>query len=279
MRYFFFLLFSLVSALPIKADIVNIPQQDLKNIKYLFEDLIDHHDYAYTIFGSKPMSLADFCLEVPRDLPFHKRIESKFFMIKRGAILKSWYKFRDEFNFKSFIFLDNENDWINCLVLILINKKNMLRALQEHLAIFKEELGEDFIPELFLEKLEKREISFAKSINKSQKLMGIMLGYGVRNATLFQKRFDLMKAIWKREKDNLPEDEILTKKLADVEAQCGDFSELEEDAIIPPLYFLADLSHPETIELKKQYDQNRQKIEEMKKNPDFMDQVLQQLLD
>ncbi len=274
-----FLLFSLCSTLLIKADIVAIPHQDLKKIKFLFEYLIDHHDYAYTIFGSKPMSLADFCLEAPRDLSFYKWIGSRILMLKRRAVLKAWYKYRDEFDFKDFIFLDEENDWINCLALILINKNNMLRTLQEHSSIFKEELGKDFTPESFLEKLEKREVSIAKSINKSQKLMGIMLGYGVRNATLFQQRFDIMKAMWKIEKDHLPEDEILTKKLATVEEQCGDFSELDVDPILPPLYFLADVSHVETITLKERYEADRRKIEADMKQPNFMDKVLKRLID
>lgn len=262
-----------------RGNINNVPHRDLNNIKYLFENLIDDHDYSYTIFGSKPMSLADFCLEVPKDRPFYSWIKSQVFLFKRKASLRAWYKYRNEFDLKDFIFLDEENDWIkDCLVLFLINKKNMLRILDDHKSIFREELGQSFSPESFLEKLEKKEISVAKAINKSQKLMGIMLGYGIRNASLFQERFDIMKAIWKREKDGLPEDKALTQKLAEFETQCGDFSELEEDAIIHPLYFLADVSHPETIALKHQYEQERQKIIELKKKPNFMNLVLERLV-
>ena len=154
----------------------------------------------------------------------------------------------------------------------------MLRVLHEHESIFKEELGQSFTPESFSARLEKREVSLAKAINGSQKLMGIMLGYGVKNATLFQERYDLMKAIWKREKENLPEDEALTKKLAEVQTQCGDFSELDADAIIHPLYFLADVSHPETIALQQKYEQERQQIIELRKKRNFKDLVLQRLV-
>lgn len=278
MRYLF-LLFSVCLALSIRADITHIPRHDLKNIKYLFKDLIDEHGYAYTIFGSKPMSLADFCLESPTNLPFYRKLRSKFLMFKRKSSLNSWYKYRGEFDLKDFIFLDEEKEWIDCLVLVLINKKNMLRVLREHSSIFKEELGEKFTPESFLEKLEKREVSIATAINDSQQLMGIMLGYGVRNATLFQDRCVFKKAKSQREKNSLPEDETITKHLADIEAQCGDFSEFEADAIIPPLYFLADVSHPETIRLKKTYEDDRQKIETLMKKPNFMDKVLQRLVE
>lgn len=261
-----------------KADIHNIPQRELKNIKYLFENLIDNHDYSYTIFGSKPMSLADFCLEVPLDRPLNRWIRAQFFLFKRKTSLKTWYKYKQEFDFKDFIFLDEENDLISCLVLILINKKNMLRVLHEHASIFQEELGDSFTPESFLEKLAKRETSFAQATHHSDKLLGIMLGYGVRNATLFQERYDLMKAISKRKKENLLEEEQLVQKLEIIESQVGCFNELDIEAVVHPLYFLADNSHPETIALRQQYEEERPRLIELRKKNNFMDFVLQRLV-
>ncbi|NGX61771.1 MAG: hypothetical protein K940chlam9_01260 [Chlamydiae bacterium] len=260
-----------------KADIRNVPRHDLENIERLFEDLIDNHDYSYAIFGSKPMSLADFNLKVPENLSLYRRLRSKFFLVKRRARLKSWYKHRREFNFEDFIFLDEESDWLDCLVLILINKKNMLQVLRDNEAIFKEEIGESFTPESFLERLEKREISFAKATGKNQRLIGIMLGYGERNATIFQKRFDLMKVVARRKKENLPEDETMKKELDAIESRIACFSEPEADATIHPLYFLADVSHPETVALKRKYEQEREQIIELRKKGNFMDLVLQRL--
>ncbi len=264
--------------LSVKADIKNIPSHDLKKIKYFFKSLVDEHDFSYAIFGSKPMSLADFSLEIPSNLPFDRRIRSKFLMFKRKASLNAWYKYRDEFDFNNFIFLDEEKDLIDCLVLILINKKNMLRLLHEHESIFKEELGDSFIPESFLAMLEKREISLAKATHNSDKLLGIMLGYGVRNATIFQERQNLIKAIAKRKRENHLQEDGLSQKLQALEAQVGCFSELDANALIHPLYFLADLSHQETISLQKGYEQERQQIIELRKKADFMDVVFKRLL-
>ncbi len=277
MRYILALL-SLCLTLSVKADIGNIPRQDLKKVKYLFESLVDDHDFSYTMFGSKPMSLADFYFEIPPGLTPYRWARSQFFIFKRKASLSAWYKHRDEFDIKDFIFLDEEEDLISCLVLVIINKKNMLRTLHEHETIFRRELGDSFTPESFLEKLEKREVSLAKATHKNQKLLGIMLGYGVRNASFFQERFDLQEAVEKRKKENLPEDDILTQKLNAIESQVGCFSELEAEAIIPPLYFLADVSHPETIALKLQYEKERQEIIELKEKRSFMDLVLKRLV-
>lgn len=274
-----FLLLCLCLSLAIKANVQNIPPQDIKKISYFFDDLIKRHDFAYAIFGSKPMSWADYGLKVPDGLPIHRRLRSWYRLMKRKAGLKAWYKYRSEFDLKDFIFLDEEKDFLKCLVLVLINQKNMLQLLHNHEAIFKEELGESFIPEVFVERLKKKEISLAEATKKNQKLLGILLGYGVRNASLFQERFDLMKAVAKRKKENLPQDDELTAKLKALEARAGDFSELEEDALLPPLYFLVDVSHLETIELKKQYEQDRQKIEKMMQQPNFLNKVIQRLVE
>ena len=47
----------------------------------------------------------------------------------------------------------------------------MLSLLHSHEKIFKQELGETFNPELFLKKIEKKEISLAKAINHNHGLL------------------------------------------------------------------------------------------------------------
>lgn len=272
------ILFILLFSVSLTADIHNVPKREIDDIKYLFEDLAISHDFAYTLFGSKPMSLADYDLKAPSIFPIHKWIRSRYLFVKAKAGLRSWYKHRKEFDLKEFIFLDEETDLFECLVLVLINKKNMLHVLYEHQSIFKQKLGNSFTPELFLETLEKKEISLAKAIHDNDQLLGIMLGYGERNAMLFQERFDLMKAESKRKKENLPKDEELIKKLDIIESKLSDFSEFEEDAILPPIYFLADTSHPETLELKKKYENDRQQIEKLMKKPHFADRILERLM-
>lgn len=272
MKYLILLL-SFCLTLSLKADIRDIPKRDLDEIKSLFERFIFAYDFGYTIFGSKPMSLADMCLKIPPGLPIHRHLKARFLLTKSKRRLNTWYKYKNEFEFKDFILLDTEEETPDCFIFILINKKNLLEVLHTHESIFKQELGESFNPESFLEILEKREITLAKATNDSHRLLGIMLGYGARNATLFQERVNLTKAVKRMS------DEELIRKLEVVESQIGDFNEFEEDdPMIPPLYFLADISHPETVALKKRYAQDREAIERLMKKPRFMDLVLKRLL-
>jgi len=114
------ILFALFIPFALKADISNIPQRDIEEIKSLFERLIVAYDFGYTIFGSKPMSLADMCLQIPSHLSFYKHLKARVLLTKSKNRINAWLKHRNEFHFKDFIFLDNEEDTPDCFVFILI---------------------------------------------------------------------------------------------------------------------------------------------------------------
>jgi hypothetical protein len=271
-------LFSLCLSFSVGANPRNVSWKDINEIKSLFYYLIDRHDFAYTLFGSKPMSLADISLDMPEGLPIHKQLKARLILKQTKGWLKAWEKNKDAFALNDFIFLDKEEDLFECRVLILINKQNLLSVLHVYRSIFKEEFDDSFNPESFLNQLERRETSFAKAIHNNQRLLGIMLGYGDCNATLYQERLNLLKEIAKDKKTGILSNDGLTQKLDLLETQIGDFSEFEEDPILPPLYFLADTSHPETIELKKKYENDRQQIERLMKKPHFADRILERLM-
>ena len=105
------MVFGLCLTSSLKADFCDIPRRDINDIKSLFERLIFAYDFGYTIFGSKPMSLADICLQIPEDLPIHKQIKARF-LAQSKRRLNAWYKHKHEFKFKDFIFLDKEEDSI-----------------------------------------------------------------------------------------------------------------------------------------------------------------------
>lgn len=94
--------------------------------------LIQSHDFAYTIFGSKPMSLADISLELPHGLSLQKQLKARFILMKTKRWLNAWYNNKNKFGLRDFIFLDKEEDLAKCLILVLINKKNLLDVLRDH---------------------------------------------------------------------------------------------------------------------------------------------------
>lgn len=270
-------LFLILLTFQVNASLSNIQEQEVKKILSLFEDLIYEHDFSYVIFGSKPMALADICLWVP-DIPIHRRIHSTLNLIQTKERLKAWYKYKDEFNLKDFILLDKEEDLFECLVFVLIHKARMLSHLHLYENIFTEILGNSFTPESFLEKIEKREVSLANAINHNHGLLGIMLGYGVRNSLLFQEKRVLFKEIEKR-KWILSKESELYKKFQKIHSQLQPFNEFEEFSIIMPLHFAADISHPETIELREKYKNDQQKIAKLMRKPKFINRALIRLME
>src|ERR1700722_12681760 len=150
------LLFLTFLAFRLEASLQNIPDQEAKKIKNWFEFLINEHDFSYVIFGSKPMALADVCLWMP-DVPMHRRLRARMLLTQKIERLEAWYKYKKEFKLTDFILLDKEEDLFKCLVIVLMHKPHMLTLLRCHKEVFKQVLG-DFDPELFLEKIEKREV-------------------------------------------------------------------------------------------------------------------------
>lgn len=155
----------------------------------------------------------------------------------------------------------------------------MLKTLYRYESVFKEELGDSFNPEIFMVELENRESSLAKSIHHSDRLLGIMLGYGNRNATLFQERLSLLKKITKRKKENLEPDFELIHQFELIDSQLSDFNEFEENPFTIPLNFFADMSHPESEEFKEIYTIERAQVEALMRQPKFREKVMRRLVE
>jgi len=275
MKFFLFLLFACTSFLA-NASIKEIPKSEFKKIKYLYTYLLTEHDFSYVVFGSKPMALADICLWLP-DVPVYRRMHAEERLFKTKSALKAWYAYKQEFAFNEFILLDKEEDLFDCLVFVLIHKKNMLALLHKHQSIFKEKLGSSFEPEFFLKKIESRELSLAQAIHGNLGLLGIMLGYGVKNSMLYQERYEIRKAINDR-KGLLATGNELEMRLKAINEKFNNFSEYEEFASIMPLHFCAVLEDEETKELKKQYTKDREAIQAIMKNGDLTDQAFEKMI-
>lgn len=275
---FIVFLFLSFSFFRIDSAIQDIPIKEANKIKDLFEFLMQYHDFSYVIFGTKPMALADICLLMP-EIPSSRQFNYHMKNIKMKEMLKTWYKYKNEFEFKNFILLDKEEDLFTCLVFVIIHKPNMLALLHSHEKIFKEILGDSFNPETFLEKIEKKEISLAKAINDHQGLLGIMLGYGVRNSQLFQERNEIGKEI-KKIKFLLKKESDLHNKIQEISSHMEIFSPLEYSfPLMWPVSFCADFSDPETKDLKKKYSCERLQIGEIKKKLNFIDLALKRLIE
>lgn len=94
--------------------------------------------------------------------------------------LRAFLKHKHLFPHPNFIFSVEKNEVAagsQKIDLYIINKATLASCLEEHTQVFQEVLGADFYPEEFIARLENGE-ALTALINKSEILLGILLGYG-----------------------------------------------------------------------------------------------------
>lgn len=183
-KIFFYLFLSLTCLGCTKKSTQNIPKQDLEQLNAFFELLIKDYDFAYTLFGQKPCSIAVYQTQYSFR---NSSLESIIF--EDGW--SQWCRYHHLFPSQNFVLkkLTNQGEF-DLKELFIINKKSTLKILKEHLFLFQRALYCDYQAEDFLKKMIEDDEFLKKMINNAE-LLGILLGYGKVNATNFARRFEL----------------------------------------------------------------------------------------
>jgi hypothetical protein len=160
-----------------------IPLEDKKALEEFFELLVKDNDYAYTLFGSKPVSIADYNSWNPTSF--------ETLIFERGWA--SWCKYSYLFPSQNFVLrrLNLGSKYgINYREILVINKQAVLNTLRTHLQLIQEHLQVDFTAEMLLSKLLEDDQLLTKLTQRGD-MLGILLGYGKTNAINFEKRLSL----------------------------------------------------------------------------------------
>lgn len=264
---FIVLLFnSLLHSTNIVTILENISDKDKEDINLLFSYLIKKDQFAFTLFGDKPVSFSGYFILTP----WENIIEQVPAYPNFSKSWQIWEKYKNLFTFKNYLILNEKDDQKNCKMshIIIINKKAFLKTIYQHLSLFESILRHKVIPEQLLSDIESGKISFRNSINNNQMLWGILLGYGKHNAILYNRR----------ERDYLnhvmlssPALEYSTLKLKG----CGDYGFYPY--LIGSVYFVGDLDHPETVALRQKYRKLRGEISAIYAKGDFLEITLSKL--
>jgi hypothetical protein len=178
--YVFLLIFSHLFA---EAEI-SMPLQEQKRLEAFFEILIKDYNFAFTLFGNKPCSIACY------------REKTVFFDLSfmNATILRegweSWMKVEKDFPSKQFALrkIYYEND--NLIGVLIINKNAVLEVLRKNYPVFEKTLHISIPPESILKNMLENE-RFLQAVLYDSELLGILLGYGGRNASSFKQRTEL----------------------------------------------------------------------------------------
>ncbi len=147
-----------------------------------------------------------------------------------------------------------------------------IKCVNEHLGLFQRVLNKKIDPRIFLEEIEN-DHSLLKSIDHNEMLLGIVLGYGKNNASLFVKRSKNSFEFYQDDEFYVGDAELqpIHKKLGFF----GDYS--YSPLIVSSVHFVADLEHPETKALEKKYRELRGKISAIYAQGDFLEITLSKL--
>lgn len=147
-------------------------------LELFFRTLFEESQGGYVIYGSKPL-----CDEgiLPK--------ETNLFMLgenlhRRSVIFKEGYKAWEKLTSKSQKFFIHlcKNTSYGWQHLLLINRDEWMKVVKDNLSIFQYVLGPDVSPEGLLAKLVDPEMDFASVFQEDKVLIGIVLGFGTKNA-------------------------------------------------------------------------------------------------
>lgn len=251
----------------IRKLIDEMPKMDREDLEFVFSELVRDH-FAYTLFGDKPISLSGHFVVIPWENVIEHVSPSDAIFWKKW---KTWEKYQHQFKFKNYLMIkeNRKSKLYKITTIYLINKNEFIRTIKRHSLLFESVLGHKIIPEQMLNDIEYRKISFSETIQNNEMLLGILLGYGKHNSSLYSKK--------ERDYFNSPLLSMTALEHSTIKLEaCGDYGFYP--FLINSVYFSGDLSHPETKFLQKKYRQQRSKISGIYNYGDFLEITLSKLI-
>lgn len=259
---------------------------------YFFRRLIQDDTLGYVLLGSKPMVYSSY--RKPKTTI--QAIESdpifEFELFLYGlqpsealfdAGLKVWKKYEKHFCGNNLFFNSFEEDEeFHFVNLLIINKKLVLPLIHQHFQRFhsidSKIQDEHAFFEFFL-----IDTSFKKQFFSRNDLLGICLGFGERNADLFDRMDQIYASIgghgftlYKPSPERRAE---LKKEWNDIETSFGVIGKRvivsRKFRFTSKVGFRADNSDPETAVLKKKYQDCQKKLAQTYQGVDFLEKTLE----
>lgn len=253
-------------------------------IKLLFKDLFFNQGLAYSLFGDKPLSFSDetlfkytsdklielFSIDGYCQTIMEPYCEPSSIFEKRWKILN---KYRSNFDFKNYALFVKKIDEKPRIV--IINKQKFIEIVNKNINLFQKITVSTFTAKEILYKIINEDKSMLEILNKNVGLLGILLGFGTHNAMLFQKREEILHTL------NMPlyDSKFLNEELEEINERLKALHEYDPHIIASAnrVGFVADPNHPETIQLRNEYDELNNKINEIYSKDDWFEQTLIQL--
>ena len=177
----------------------SISRKDRNCLRLFIRDLVWWNQAAYVLLGDKPMALG--CFEKNRRQAggglkvFLGWISSRRSEINRG--FRVWKRYKEFFSSSKYIMLYELLDG-GIEGVYLINKEAFAKKIKESKDLFERCIGESNPETLF--ELMKTMPLFGTVLKQRHDLLGVLLGFGEKNACLYQKFYAKRLALNKEER-------------------------------------------------------------------------------
>lgn len=271
--------------------------EERSSLEEFFHHILIEQSLAFVLLGSKPMSFSHYytlASHFPKShsiydtvYPFLAAIHPNNMRIKRGA--EVWQKYKHFFPSPNFILSTYHSPDKTTVTVVLINRKNFLKKLEHHWADFSALLGPDMTPQLLLQKCQQDLPIIEEVLKNSDLPLGITLGFGRKNAELFQSRSKIEVS----KQSNFSPLEKLERSPSEgftsLEAELEALSQLLQPVgIVPgePLHYLGlmppgfvgDKNDIETKELIATYSKEYREISTLFKEDDLLELALERFV-
>lgn len=246
-----------VTSKSIEATLSSMSKEDYAALDCFFRRMLLQDQFAYVLFGDKPVALSDYSIYDGSYPSMGELVVSLCRAnIQRKYGCTVWEKYKNHFRMKNYLLLTQEDESNNCVSIVIINKKNFLRKFNQNSDIFCRILGKEMTGKKLLQQIEIEGILKKETLNNSEELLGILLGFGKKNSWLYQREqeFEIEK------QTQLIQDPVKTSFL-----------------FMKFIAFRVDPNDPETKELKKKYTKQRKEITKIYRENKFLETTLKRL--
>lgn len=238
-----------------------LTQLQTEKITGFFEELLLEHGGAYTLFGTKPITIEDLYSEEDLQkitLFLKERPEIEAIFVER-QLEEGWEEYKKICsNISSENYILTEIKSADSRLLIFVNISQTINMFNQYRSDFLEVLEYDFVPERLIEALREKKYEDWGKIICNSKTLGILAGYGYRNAGLFSTKLPTSFQPSENNDPRLPAECILNKKPFRI-----------------PIFVIID--EEESRLLISKYKRERELIKKNYANRDFLQTTLSQI--
>jgi len=249
-----------------KEAILILPKKDKKRLLGLMEKLFAEDNFAYTLLGSKPISWASY--QAPFPFVNWSTFCDSLKKYNRTMYLgwKTWEKYHHLFPLDNF-FAETSKCYPSSISILMLDEERFNAVVQKNKKDFEDVLHRE-IEDGFQLLREAKDCSLMHEVLEGhQALIGIVLGYGRENSWQFLEKSEKQVPlgwVW-NEWDYWGEKDRLSQYCSSTEHNLSLYS-------CPS--FAGNPSSEESLALKKDYLQTKQKVLDYYKGKDFLEATL-----